>query len=424
MVAKIESGKSIRGALLYNEDKVSLGEAKLLMASGFAGEIDRMGFGQKINRFKRLTSLNLRVKTNTVHISLNFDASDKLDNAKLQQIAASYMEKIGFADQPFLVYRHLDAHHPHLHILTTNVTRSGVPINIHGIGYRLSEPARKELEVSFGLVKAEGRENSMGEKIRSAVYGEKPTKKLISNTVAGVMRQYCYGSFAEYSAVLSRFNIYADRGGQDTQMFQKGGLQYSILDEYGKPVGVPIKASSIYCRPTLKELEKRFEKNKHKKLGYKEAVKKVLDQCLAQGSATSRDLFSWQLSKIGIDVVFRRSEDGQVYGVTYIDHRTKTVFNGSDLGKAYSAKALEERFGKSESVVQKRTVGQESQVVKQRSAMAPEHFQQHIPKAPAPISFLEIALAQTQDETGIKIPKRRKKRRKGKQISQDQQLTM
>ena len=30
----------------------------------------------------------------------------------------------------------------------------------------------------------------------------------------------------------------------------------------------------------------------------------------------------------------------QVYGITYVDHQTKTVFNGSDLGKAYSAKSI------------------------------------------------------------------------------------
>lgn len=52
MVAKISSGKSIRGMLHYNENKVNDGEASLIMASGFAGEIDQMNFNQKLNRFE------------------------------------------------------------------------------------------------------------------------------------------------------------------------------------------------------------------------------------------------------------------------------------------------------------------------------------------------------------------------------------
>jgi hypothetical protein len=43
--------------------------------------------------------------------------------------------------------------------------------------------------------------------------------------------------------------------------------------------------------------------------------------------------------------VFRRSTEGQLYGKTYIDHLTRNVYNGSSLGKAYSAKSIEERCG-------------------------------------------------------------------------------
>ena len=108
--------------LHYNENKVEKGEAQLIMASGFAGEIEKMGFNQKLNRFQFLTQAKPNVKTNAVHISLNFHSSEKLSNTVLQQIAGTYMEKIGFGDQPFLVYRHDDAAHLHLHIVSTNIT--------------------------------------------------------------------------------------------------------------------------------------------------------------------------------------------------------------------------------------------------------------------------------------------------------------
>jgi hypothetical protein len=35
------------------------------------------------------------------------------------------MDKIGFGDQPYLVYRHLDAGHPHIHIVTKTLSIMG-----------------------------------------------------------------------------------------------------------------------------------------------------------------------------------------------------------------------------------------------------------------------------------------------------------
>lgn len=143
MVAKIVTGKSVRGLLNYNERKVSSGKAELIMASRFAGEIPGLGFDQKLQRFAHLTGLNGHVKTNSLHIMLNFDVKEKPDNPALQQVAAAYMEKIGFGEQPYLVYRHQDAAHPHIHIVTTNIRENGTRMNLHDIGKRQSEQEKK-----------------------------------------------------------------------------------------------------------------------------------------------------------------------------------------------------------------------------------------------------------------------------------------
>ncbi len=422
MVAKIESGKSIRGILHYNEDKVALGEASLILASGFAGDIEKMSLVQKLGRFQHLTMLNAAVKTNALHISLNFDASDKLDNRKLQQIALEYMERIGFGDQPFLVYRHHDAHHPHIHIATTNIQRTGERIDIHGIGYRLSEPARKELEKKYGMVKAEGREMKQGQSIRPAVYGERPTRQLISNTVTGVMRQYCYTSFAEYKAILEQLNIKADRGAEHTQMFQNKGLLYSLLDDKGQQIGIPVKASGIYCKPTMDELEKRYDKNKEKRKPFKNELRQELDKILFSYRHISKETLQKELAKRNIDVVFRSTEQGQLYGITFIDHRNKTVFNGSDLSKAYSAKAFKERFERAASDLLTPTAHRFKPALstKQEQDTTIKTYL----KTTEPTNFLDIALGRTQAESGISIPKRRKKRKKENTIEQDQQLTL
>jgi hypothetical protein len=54
------------------------------------------------------------------------------------------------------VYQHLDAAHPHIHIVATNIQKDGTRISLHNIGRNQSEQARKEIEIEYGLVKAQG----------------------------------------------------------------------------------------------------------------------------------------------------------------------------------------------------------------------------------------------------------------------------
>lgn len=359
MVARISSGRSIRGILVYNEDKVDKGGAKVLLASGFATEIDRLNFHQRLFRFEQLTMLNSRSKVNAMHISLNFHADDKLDAGKMQQIASVYMEKIGLGDQPFIAYEHFDSAHPHLHIATVLIQKDGQRINTEGIGKMLSEPARKELEVKYGLVNAEGRRLSNEPYFRSAEYGAAPTKKQLNNITKAVMRDYAYTSFAEYKAVLAQFNVLVDRGFEDSVMFEKKGLVYSIADFSGNPVGVPFKASSFYKGATMKELEKRFEKNEEKRKAFKQSLKDRIDSVAHRYSAVRKGTLVKELAREQVALVLRRNDSGLTYGLTFIDHKQRAVFNGSDISKAYAAKAVTTMF--SDRDVPKQYLGKEVQ---------------------------------------------------------------
>lgn len=334
----------MRGALQYNENKVLEGKAELTVASGFAGDIDRMNFHQKLHRFENLLMLNPKVKTNTLHISLNFHSAEKLEDEKLQQIAVTYMERIGFGDQPFLVYRHNDSGHDHIHIVTTNVQADGERIDLHNIGAKQSEKARKEIEIEFDLVKAENKGLKPGlgigsVDVKKVIYGKVPTKRAISNTVNAVIGSYKFTSVAELNAVLKQFNVIADLGAEDTLMFQKKGLIYSLLDEKGNKIGVPIKASSLHSKPTLPFLEKEFVKHGQNRQQFKPQLKQAIDKILAT-KPRSQEAFIQAMGSAGINAVFRIGTNGQAFGITYVDNVHKTVFNGSDLGKAYSAKAI------------------------------------------------------------------------------------
>jgi hypothetical protein len=348
MVAKVISGKTIRGALSYNENKVAEGTAACILASKFGSEPDDLSFHSKLYRFQNLMQWNPKTKTNTLHISLNFDKTESLPVDVLREISSTYMDKIGFGDQPYLVYQHFDAAHPHIHILTTNIQSNGKRIDIHNIGRHKSEKARKEIEKLFNLVMADGRKKKNHEikpiDANPALYGKSETKRSISNAVKLVAKYYRFTSFPEFNAALRQFNVVADRGTEGMAMYSKKGLRYSLLDAKGNPVGIPIKASTIDRKAMLPHIEKQFKLNDDLRRESKEILKAKIDACLDARTKISSGKFHQALQAKGVYVLLRLTATAEVHGITFVDNETKCVFNGSDLGKAYSAKGISERI--------------------------------------------------------------------------------
>lgn len=346
----MNTGKSISKALNYNEKKVQQGQAEILSATNFLKDADKMNFYEKQTTFEKLTSLNERTSTNTLHVSLNFDPSENLDNDKMIDIATSYMKRIGFGDQPYLVYRHFDTGHPHIHIVSTNIQRDGNRISMHNMGRNQSEVARKEIEIEFSLVKAESKKLTDALKLKPVNAqkinpGKRSTKAAISNILGIVIPQYKYSSLAELNAVLKLYNVTADRCGEDSHTYKNNGLLFRVLDENGNKIGTPIKASLFYMKPTLKNLEKRFTENEKLKQPHAKRLRAAIDFALLKKSGSGLGQLINDLNKEKISVVLRQNKEGTIYGITYVDHQTKCVFNGSDLGKSYSAKMIQERTG-------------------------------------------------------------------------------
>lgn len=344
MVAKIKSGKSLIGALNYNEQKVKTGKARLIAACLYPQQHDRLSFDDKLFRLVDLAERNQRVKTNTLHLSLNFDVGEKVGRDKLCEIADAYMAKIGFDTQPYLVYQHFDAGHDHIHVVTTNIAADGHRISLHNIGKLKSEPARKEIEVEFNLVQAETQCKSLHNQngIKPLIYGRTDTKSSISNIVNYVTQNYKFTSLPEFNAVLLAFNVQADRGSKETVMYNKNGLRYWVLDKNGQKTGVPIKASAIYKKPTLKLLEERFKLNEFLRKPYRNELSGKIERVLQ--TARNRQDLQILLSQIGVAVILRENAEGRLYGLTFVDSKSKVVFNGSDLGKRYSAAAIESQI--------------------------------------------------------------------------------
>jgi len=344
MVARITTPSSLHKTLNYNEQKVQKGTAVCIGENGFLLSVNQMNFYDKRERFENRNRLNERASTKTLHVSLNFSNSENYDADFLMKIARDYMLQIGFGQQPYLVYYHNDAGHPHIHILSTTIRADGTRINTHNIGRNQSELARKLLEEKYGLVKAE--KQSLGSHnmivpfdLKKVEYGRSETRRGIANVLHGVLGTYNYTSLPELNAVLKQFNVIADRGAEDGFMYAKRGLLYKVLDANGNKIGVPIKASNLPGSPTLDNLEQRFAKNKTLRDPFKEKIKHKIDTALLASPKSIAGL-SALLLKQNVVVVARQNADGKMYGITFVDHQDRSVFNGSEIGRQYSVASL------------------------------------------------------------------------------------
>lgn len=420
MVAKITIPKSVEAVLNYNEKKVQKGTAECLHAANYLIEAKDMNFYQKLNGFEMLNNLNSRATTKTIHISLNFDPSEKLSNDKLIEVANVYMEKIGFGQQPFLVYKHEDAGHPHIHIVSTTIKEDGSRINTHNIGRNQSEKARKEIEQQYGLIKAERQQKLMKPGIKpvdteKAIYGKSETKRSISNVVGAVFSQYKFTSLPEFNAALKQFNVVADRGKEDGRIYKNRGLVYRILDGDGNKVGVPIKASIVGSKPILDNLEKRFAANEVAKEPLKQRTKKTIDECLQLSSGSMKHLVTI-LKQKNIYTVLRQNAEGRLYGITFVDNQNKVVFNGSDLGKGYSAAALQTRLAKGNEnpLSQNKTKGTSSSGGFSKENDLNKHQDKTIVETAKNESLLDVLLSTKEqyDNTPTNLIKKKRKKKK------------
>lgn len=329
--------------LTYNENKVKDGKAKCILENRLGAEASS-SVKYKSMIFEEYERRNHRAKVKSVHISLNFHPGEKLSERKLQEIASEYMERIGFGDQPYLVYQHFDVDHPHIHIVTTKITRDGERIGMHHIATKKSEPARKAIEEKYGLAKATPNKVLHQPEIRKVLYGKMPTKKSISDVVREVIRSYKFTSLPEFNAVLMQFNVLADRGSEESRMFKHRGLVFRVLNDHGEKVGVPVKASILPGKPILPELEKHFNTNELLRRPHKERLIGIIDEILSTSRKQTTLDFSNALNKHSVLTYFRTNDEGRIYGITFVDNKSKVVFNGSDLGKRYGAKAILERL--------------------------------------------------------------------------------
>ena len=207
MVAKISVGSSLYGAIAYNGEKINEAQGRLLTTNRIyndgSGKVD---IGKAMESFQTFMPPQMKVEKPVVHISLNPHPEDVLTDIELQNIAREYLEKLGFGNQPYLVFKHEDIDRHHLHIVTINVDENGKRLNRDFL-YRRSDRIRRELEQKYGLHPAERKNPRLENPLRKVNASAGDVKKQVAGTVKALNRQYRFQTMGEYRALLSLYNL-------------------------------------------------------------------------------------------------------------------------------------------------------------------------------------------------------------------------
>lgn len=344
MVAKISVGNSLYGALAYNGEKINKDEGKLLATNRiFDAGTGKVDINRAADDFRNCMPAHVRTRNTVIHISLNPHPDDKLTDVELENLAREYMEKLGYGNQPYMVYKHEDIDRHHLHIVSLNVDEKGKRLNKDYL-FRRSKRITRDMEQRYGLHTAERSRRSSREPVQKVEPAKGDIKKQVANTVKSLAVSYRFQSMGEYRALLSLYNVTVEEARGEVDGREYHGLVYSATDDKGSKVGNPFKASRIGRSAGYKTIEERFTTSKEQirekdfTVPTKRTVLAALNRTFRRGE------FVKMLKEKGIDTVLRETDTGRIYGATFIDHRTGCVLNGSRMGKELSANALQEHF--------------------------------------------------------------------------------
>lgn len=339
MVAKISLGSSLYGAIVYNGEKINKEKGRVLDTNKIyndgSGNID---IHRAFEDFKRWMPQHTRAEKTMMHISLNPHPDDRLSEMQYTQLAHEYMEKMGFAEMPYIIVKHEDINRHHIHIVALRVRPDGSCISDKNNFYRSKEITR-ELEKKYGLHTAE----------RQKITPDMPIKKIdpsgdikrqVANTVKMVGMRYKFQTIGEYNAILGLYNIRCEQTDGRVNGREYHGLVYFATDDNGKTIASPFKASRLGKFASRTAIDGRMERAKDKINIH--PTKQAVSEGLAQSSG--KDDFIAKLKERNIGLILRYTDNGRIYGATFIDHNTGTVLNGSRLGKEFSANSLEKWF--------------------------------------------------------------------------------
>ena len=348
MIVEIEKPRpSTLPSLDYNEGKVLHGVAELV---GYANmeSISREDIYALFDRYERGACYPTLERS--FHASVNPSETDSCSEDQVLSFISGLMENLGYGQQPYLVYRHFDIEREHYHVVSVRIKKDGRKINNY-YEKRRAAAYMREVAPRFGFTVAEKGERvrvsediSEEERIKSSFRFD-PRKGVTAQMRALYARalRYDFESFPQLSCILEDFGLKASL--EQTE----GGQQVSLqgLDRKGVPVTEAfhegVLGEGLY-EDYLKAARQNRETHR-RRYREKERVRGLVR--FAYEISRSEGHFVNILRNKGVHVHFSRTRNsGDIFGVTFVDHSTRSVFKASELRDVLSVRMLQEAVSK------------------------------------------------------------------------------
>lgn len=346
MIANISKFSKLEPFIRYNNKKVLAKEAIVLDFGNIFK--DDLKVAENI-----IAAYGNNVKSKRqdrfAHISLNFLPADNavLTDAILKDIAKEYLIGIGFdSDHPYLVYKHDDTIHPHIHIVTSKLDTNGKYI-ASSDNFRLSQRVTRELEIRHNLTRVSSQKQKVI--VQSRLADAPNLRDKLNFHIKNALEVLQIQSFVEFVMYLNNHNIdvqvIARLDVIDEEGYVKEGLVFNSLTGDFKQNQRGIKASSLYLRPTKKNLDVIFKKNKETHNETKVLIKKELDAIFSKYEKVTLTDLKTILLKNDLTLNFKEDRDGKIVGISFSDNKTGLKITGENIGKNYTARKIQPIIG-------------------------------------------------------------------------------
>jgi hypothetical protein len=189
MLGKQVKGKDFYGVLKYNQNKVDNHEAIILDTNLSSKSVIKQ---TKELNIVRQQKPNLSKAVYHVSLNLPYNDTNKLSNNEFSNLARDYLEGMGFEDNQYIVYKHFDVDHSHIHIVANRVKFSGDVVS-DSQDYKRSEVLIRKLERSYNLSelirKEESNILSKGEIEKCLRTGDVPDRLELQNIIIDVLKR-------------------------------------------------------------------------------------------------------------------------------------------------------------------------------------------------------------------------------------------
>ena len=338
MVIRILTGKEVAGSVRYNERKVAEGEAERIQIVNYPDPNIAEKYGQfRLQLLEQQARLNPAVTKPSLHLAIAFHPTELITNDRMRQIGSEVMTRAGYGQQPYLMYRHNDTRHPHLHIVSVSIDADGRKISDAFIQRRLNQ-IRKEIEKRHGLIQAEhiGQQQEAIRAREGAEGQEQKEQQRIGAIVGKAIDTFTFGSLDSFSWYLRSQDVLMKVAAGRS----KAGVTFQVIEKSGK-LTRPVTASKLTCKPTSDRLEALFatQAERHAK-GCQNMTATVHERLSRYECLTETD-YKTTLRKAGIQV----SDRGGVY--LYVQLRAGVLGQENELDPTLCRQALLTRFAQS-----------------------------------------------------------------------------